>query len=98
MTGRVAAQRIQEHLHSIRALGVARLALFGSAARDEMTQASDLDVMVVFAEGRKTFDSFMELKLLLEDLFPGVTVDLVLESSLKSSIRDRVLSEARDVA
>jgi len=40
----------------------------------------------------------MELKLLLEDLFPGVAVDLVLESSLKPGIRDKVLSEARDVA
>jgi predicted nucleotidyltransferase len=98
MTGSVAAKRIKDHLPRIRELGVVRLALFGSAARDEMTEASDLDVMVVFAEGRKTFDNFMELKLLLEDLFPGMTVDLVLESSLKSSIRDRVLSEARDVA
>lgn len=98
MTGSVAATRIREHLARVRALGVVRLALFGSAARDEMTEASDLDVIVVFAEGRKTFDNFMELKLLLEDLFPRMSVDLVLESSLKPVIRERVLSEARDVA
>ena len=98
MTGSLAAQRIQEHLPRIRGLGVARLALFGSAAREEMTEASDLDFIVVFANGRKTFDNFMELKLLLEDLFPRITVDLVLQNSLKPGIRDRILSEARDIA
>lgn len=98
MTGTAASARIRDHLPKIRDLGVVRLALFGSAARDEMTEASDLDVIVVFAKGHKTFDNFMELKLLLEDLFPGVAVDLVLESSLKPGIRDKVLSEARDVA
>ncbi len=98
MTRTVAVQRIREQLPRIRELGVERLALFGSVARDEASDASDLDVIVVFTPGRKTFDNFMELKLLLEDLFPGTNVDLVLESSLKPAIREKVLSEARDVA
>ena len=60
--------------------------------------ANDLDVIVVFAPGSKTFDNFMELKSLLEELFSGTRVDLVLESSLKPAIREKVLSDARDVA
>ena len=98
MTGSVVAQRIQSEVRRIRELGVARLALFGSAARDEMDDVSDIDVLVAFLPGQKSFDSFMELKFLLEDLFPARHVDLVLESSLKPAIRDKVLSEARDVA
>jgi uncharacterized protein len=93
----VVAELIQREHPRIRELGVARLALFGSAARDEMNDASDIDVLVVFHPGHKTFDDFMELKLLLEDLFPTRRIDLVLESSLKPTIRDKVLSEARDV-
>ena len=92
MSGNDVARRIQDNLTQIRELGVVRLALFGSAARGEMTEASDLDVMVVFADGHKTFDNFMELKFFLEDLFLGMTVDLVLESSLKPAIRERVVS------
>lgn len=98
MTRVVAVQRIRAQLPRIQELGVERLALFGSVARDEAGDTSDLDLIVVFRAGRKTFDSFMELKLLLEDLFPQTKIDLVLESSLKPAIRDMVLSEARDVA
>ncbi|MFW5777501.1 MAG: nucleotidyltransferase family protein [Spirochaetota bacterium] len=91
-------RRITARHAEIKALGVSRLALFGSTVRGNADAQSDLDVLVAFESGRKTFDSYMELKFLLEDLFPELDVDLVTESSLNSTIRDRVLSEARDVA
>lgn len=93
-----AVARIRTRLDRIHALGVTRLAVFGSVARGEAIERSDLDVLVAFEAGRKSFDSFMEVKFLLEDLFPGVNIDLVLESSLNAAIRDRVLKESRDVA
>jgi predicted nucleotidyltransferase len=40
----------------------------------------------------------MGIKFLLEDLFPETKVDLVLEDAPKPNIRERILSEARDVA
>lgn len=61
-------------------LGVRRLGLFGSCARGEATAGSDLDFVVEFSE--KSFDGYMDLKSLLEDLFRS-RVDLVIISSIK---------------
>ena len=80
------------------AFGVSRLAVFGSLARSNSATHRDIDLLVRFEAGRKTFDNFMGLKLYLEELFPEERIDLVLEDTLKPSIRERILAEARDVA
>ena len=75
----------------LRRLGVRRLGLFGSVARDEAREASDLDFVVELDE--KTFDRYMDLKLYLEDLFE-CPVDLVLSDSIKPRLRSTILNEA----
>ena len=87
---------LQEHRDKIYSFGVHSLALFGSTARNQATEDSDLDSLVEFA-GVATFDLYMDLKFFLEDLF-GKPVDLVTKKSLKSQIRQRVLEEAIYVA
>jgi len=42
----------------LRELGVDRLGLFVSFLRGDSHDGSDVDLLVVFAPGRKTFDSF----------------------------------------
>jgi uncharacterized protein len=76
--------------------GIKSLALFGSVARNEATQESDLDFIVDF-EGVVTFDRYMDLKIFLEDLF-GKKIDLAIEGSLKPRIRQKIVEEAVDVA
>ena len=76
---------------SLSLLGVSELALFGSFARDEAGPDSDVDFLVEFSE--KSFDRYMELKELLEDLL-GRKVDLVLKTAIKPRLRDRILNEA----
>ena len=68
--------------------GVARLALFGSAARDELRADSDVDVLVEF-QGPATFDGYFSLKEYLEALL-GRQVDLVTEQGLKPRARKQV--------
>jgi predicted nucleotidyltransferase len=75
----------------IRALGVRRLALFGSYARNQATRASDLDFVVEFDQ--KSFDSYMDLKTFLENLF-GCRVDLVLADAIKPRLRAPILEGA----
>ncbi len=94
----VVSQRLQPHMDKLNGMGVERLAVFGSVARGSTTDTSDLDILVRFENNKKTFDNFMELKFFLQEIFPEVSIDLVLEDSLKETIRKRVLSEARDVA
>lgn len=75
----------------IKSFGVLRLSLFGSSARGEETPQSDLDFIVEFE--KKSFDSYMDLKLFLEDLF-GRRVDLVLADGIKPRLRAAILREA----
>jgi uncharacterized protein len=75
--------------------GIKSLFLFGSVARNEATQESDLDFIVNF-DGMITFDRYMDLKIFLEDLF-GKKIDLAIEDTLKPQIRQKILEEAIDV-
>ncbi len=94
MTRDRALQILREHEVDFRAKGVTHLRLFGSVARDEANDESDVDVIV-------DFDPEMQLSLLdlsavwgdLHDLF-GTDIDLVREKTLRSHLKDRVLREA----
>jgi uncharacterized protein len=86
---------LHDRLDTIYSFGVQSLALFGSVARDEATEQSDIDFLVEF-EGSATFDRYMDLKFFLEDLF-NKPVDLVTKRSLKPQISQTVLAEAIDV-
>lgn len=82
---------LAKHHKVLRALGVQSLALFGSAARDETSATSDLDFVVELSP--KTFNSYMDVKFYLEEVF-GVPVDLVLSDTIKPVLRDTILGEA----
>ncbi len=81
---------IEAHREKIRGFGVRRLGLFGSAARSEATETSDLDFLVEMEH--KTFDAYMDLKEYLEQLF-GCKVDLVMKDALKPRLREPILKE-----
>ena len=67
-----------------RRLKVQRLDLFGSAASDDFTTDSDVDILVQFdRDGSGLFDRYFDLKEGLEELF-GREVDVVIEKSLKN--------------
>jgi predicted nucleotidyltransferase len=77
---------LHEHLDEIqRRYDVKQLGLFGSAARDEMTEESDVDILVEF-NGHATFDGYMDLKIFLEELFHR-DVDLVTRDAIKPRMR-----------
>ena len=78
---------LHEHMSEFQDFGVRRLGVFGSVAQGEATPGSDIDILVEFDPGRKSFDNYMDLKFRLEELFGGRKVDLVLEHVLKPAIR-----------
>jgi uncharacterized protein len=80
----------------IRALGVDRLALFGSVLRGDAGPESDVDLLVRFSPGAKTFDRFMALSELLEGRL-GRRVELVTTEALSPFLGPRILAEAEDV-
>ena len=91
---------VETRLHDVRAailhLGVSRLALFGSVQRNEAGAASDVDVLVEFAPGQKTYDHLLDLGDLLEAVLEH-RVELVTPESLSPFLRPHILAEAQDV-
>jgi uncharacterized protein len=76
--------------------GVSSLAVFGSVARNEVGPDSDVDILVDF-ESPPSFDTYMSLKLFLEDLL-GRGVDLATPRSLRPQVRAYVERDAVYVA
>ena len=75
--------------------GVHRLAIFGSALRDDFGPRSDVDVLIEFEPGRTPGLSFFSMQEELSRLF-GRSVDLHTPASLSRHFRSQVLAEAED--
>jgi predicted nucleotidyltransferase len=74
--------------------GVRSLAIFGSVARDEARDDSDIDILVDYEpEARRSLFRLFALRQRLEEIL-GVNVDLVTVGGLRRELRDRVLAEA----
>lgn len=85
---------LREHENVItERFGVKKVGVFGSFAKGEERRDSDVDILVEFKEGQKTFGNYMELKFYLEGLF-GREVDLVIETAIKPRLREQILKEA----
>jgi uncharacterized protein len=80
----------------LRALGIRRLGLFGSFVRGEQRATSDIDILVEFQPGQKTFDHFMQACCLLEDSLHR-RVELVTPESLSPHIGPRIVEEVKYV-
>ena len=83
---------IQENEEEIKEHGVKQIGVFGSFAKSMQGGKSDIDILVEFREGEKTFDNYMDLKFLLEQLL-GHEVDLVIRDALKPRIMPYVIKE-----
>ena len=86
--------KLREHEPELKAAGVTRLALFGSVARGDASEQSDVDLMAEFDSGREfSLLDRVRLENRLADLL-GVPVDLTPAASLKEGIRERAAREA----
>jgi predicted nucleotidyltransferase len=72
--------------------GAYNVRIFGSVARGDADEQSDLDLLVDMEPGRSLFD-LGGLLVGLEELL-GCSVDVVTEKGLRDRMRNRVLQEA----
>lgn len=89
-------ERLREHRRKIVSLGVERIGVFGSLARGEGDRNSDVDILVEFAPGRKTFDAFIRLSFLLEEIVDR-PVEVITTAALSPYNRSHVLDEVEYV-
>ena len=76
------------------AFGAKRLGIFGSYARGEQRKGSDVDILVEFEKGKKTFHNYMQLKFFLEKLL-GRKVDLVIKEAIKPMLKSSILRSVK---
>jgi predicted nucleotidyltransferase len=84
-------------LPRLRALGVAELFVFGSAAMDRLQGDSDVDFIVRFVSVDFETEHYFDVLFLLEDSL-GREVDLAVPETLHPRIRERVFGEMKRVA
>ncbi len=75
---------------------IARMALFGSALREDFGPESDLDILVEFVPGHTPGFAFIAMQDTLSELF-GRCVDLHTPQSLSRYFREQVVSEAENL-
>lgn len=84
--------RRQEILEIAGRYGAHDVRIFGSVARGDTTDSSDLDLIVRFEPGRSLLDHgglIMDLRELL-----GIKVDVIDEDAMRPRFRDHALKEA----
>ena len=74
---------LRENKGKIKEFGVKRIGIFGSFARDEAGERSDIDVVVEFEKGKATFKNVCGLVDFLEELF-GREIDLLTPDGIES--------------
>ncbi|MDT8272221.1 MAG: nucleotidyltransferase family protein [Desulfomonilia bacterium] len=88
--------RILGEKEQLARFGVVSIGLFGSFVRGDQRSSSDVDILLEFAPDKHTFDNFMEVSFLLEDLL-GRKVEIVTREALSPHIGPHILKEVEHV-
>ena len=78
---------LQTHREELRQLGVKKISLFGSVARDSIESQSDADLIVEFSE--TTYRRFVALKAFLESIL-GRKVDLLTPAAVEGRLKAEI--------
>jgi len=88
---------LYNHRADLQQFGLRSCGVFGSFVRNQSRSESDVDILVDFEPGKKTFENFMHLAFFLEELF-GRRVDLITTDSLSPYIGPYILREVEYVS
>lgn len=85
--------RLREHETELRRLGVERLYLFGSTARGEAGEDSDVDLFFDYEKGKLGLFELMDVKEFAADVL-GVKTDVTTRDSLHKGLRAQIEASA----
>ncbi len=77
--------------------GINKIGLFGSFTRQEQKKGSDIDILIDFQQDKETFDNFMAVCDLLDNIFKGYKVEVVTIGGLSPYIGPHILKEVEYV-
>ena len=87
---------LEEHAPDLRQLGVEHLFLFGSTARDEANENSDVDMFFDYRKGSLGLFELMDVKEAAARIL-GRPADIVTRDSLHKTLRHRIEASALQV-
>ena len=94
MTRENALKCLAANKDKLKDFAVARLAIFGSVARDQARADSDIDILVEYEpDARVGLFAFVRLQRFLSELL-GARVDLATPAALRPEMKDQILREA----
>ena len=93
VTRQEALDKLESNRGELRQMGVKSLSLFGSLARDEATDHSDVDLLVEFDRPIGLFQ-FIRVQQYLQEVLGVDRVDLVMLDALHEELRDDILRDA----
>jgi uncharacterized protein len=89
---KITISKLKQNKDYIKKLGVAKIGFFGSWVRNEQKENSDLDILVEFINGQKTYKHYIELYDFLEDLYK-TRIDLLTPEALSPLIKPYIDKE-----
>lgn len=88
---------IRSKKRELKKFGIQRIGLFGSYARGEQIEDSDIDILVDFDPEKENFDNLMAVYDLIERLFKNQRIEIVSKNGLSPYIGPRILKEVKYV-
>jgi predicted nucleotidyltransferase len=77
--------------------GVRSLALFGSVARDDAAESSDIDILVDFGSRPMSLFQLGRLQQRLSEILAAPNLDLVVRESIIPDLRDSILGDSIEI-
>ena len=87
---------LKQNDQKIKSFGVSKIGLFGSYVKNMQHENSDIDLIVEFEQGKKSYSKFINLAYFLEELLE-TKVDLLTDKSLSPYFGHRILIETEYV-
>lgn len=85
---------LKQSRHDLELLGVKRIGVYGSYARNEQNKDSDIDILLELDYDQFSFNRFNEACDLIDELFEGEKVSIVTKAGLNTALAPRILNEA----
>jgi len=84
---------INTNRQTLNRLGLVKVGLFGSYARDEQSEKSDIDILIDFNPEMENFNNYMAACDIFEQLFKNEKVEIVTKNGLSPYIGPKILNE-----
>jgi len=90
-------KELRNNKQKLTKFGIRNVGLFGSYLRNEQSSDSDIDLLVEFDSDKETFDNFMAVCDLFENIFKNQRIEVVTKNGLSPYIGPKILSEVQYV-